>query len=204
MKVFMGNIKNKKKNKGFTLMEVIVVIAILAILASVAVPTISGYIEEAKETSDLQVATNIVKATQNAVALNSSALPNDGIIEVIWATGYGPTSGHQNKLLVREVTNSGRESVLGKNYGTRRISSEALARIQSSIIESIDGATPTNLGQVDAYAILEVGKSKIAEENNFAIHINTGTGEVALAYHSVDGEKNIWINEIGVNIEPAK
>ncbi len=195
----------KTKNKGFTLMEVIVVIAILAILAAVAVPTITGYIEGAKEASDLQVATNIVKATQNAVALNSSALPSNGIIEVIWATGYGATSGHQNKLLVREVTNSGRESVLGKNYGARRISSEALIRIQRLIIESIDGATPTNLGYVDAYAILEVGKSKIAEKNNFAIHINTGTGEVALAYHPVDGEKNIWINEIGVaNIEPAK
>ncbi len=43
--------KKKAKSKGFTLMEVIVVIAILAILASIAIPTITGYIDEAKQTA---------------------------------------------------------------------------------------------------------------------------------------------------------
>ncbi len=41
--------KGKAKEKGFTLMEVIVVIAIVAILAVIAIPTITGYIDETKE-----------------------------------------------------------------------------------------------------------------------------------------------------------
>ncbi|WP_066900550.1 prepilin-type N-terminal cleavage/methylation domain-containing protein [Streptobacillus notomytis] len=40
----------KKKNRGFTLIEIITVIAIIGILASVTVPKISKYIDKANET----------------------------------------------------------------------------------------------------------------------------------------------------------
>ena len=41
----------KKVNirKGFTLVEIIVVLVILAILAAIAVPSVLGYVEEAKK-----------------------------------------------------------------------------------------------------------------------------------------------------------
>ena len=40
---------NKKGNKkGFTLVEIIVVLVILAILAAIAVPSVLGYVEQAK------------------------------------------------------------------------------------------------------------------------------------------------------------
>lgn len=35
--------------KGFTLIEIIVVLVILAILAAIAVPSVLGYVEEAKK-----------------------------------------------------------------------------------------------------------------------------------------------------------
>ena len=38
-----------KKNKGFTLVEVIVVLVILAILAAIAIPALTGYIDKAKD-----------------------------------------------------------------------------------------------------------------------------------------------------------
>lgn len=41
-----------KKNKGFSLVELIVVIAIMAILAAVAIPTFSMFIRKAQEASD--------------------------------------------------------------------------------------------------------------------------------------------------------
>jgi len=41
--------KRHKNNKGFTLVELIVVLVILAILAAILVPMLLGYIDEAKE-----------------------------------------------------------------------------------------------------------------------------------------------------------
>lgn len=47
MKKFIGRFK--KDDKGFTLVEMIVVLVILAILAAILVPALLGYIDEAKE-----------------------------------------------------------------------------------------------------------------------------------------------------------
>ncbi|MBQ1326631.1 MAG: type II secretion system protein, partial [Eubacterium sp.] len=43
----------KKNNKGFTLVELIVVLVILAILAAVLVPALLGYIDKAKKKKDM-------------------------------------------------------------------------------------------------------------------------------------------------------
>ncbi len=58
--------KHRKKNcnKGFTLVELIVVLVILAILAAVSVPALLGYIDRAKDSEVLQDAEYIMKAVQ--------------------------------------------------------------------------------------------------------------------------------------------
>ena len=50
---------NKKRNKGFTLTEMIVVIAIIGILAGVLIPTIIGYVNKARLSNDQQVAASM-------------------------------------------------------------------------------------------------------------------------------------------------
>jgi len=57
-----------KSNKGFTLVELIVVIAILAILAGVAIPVYNGYIKRAQDASVTTELDAIATAAQAANA----------------------------------------------------------------------------------------------------------------------------------------
>lgn len=54
----------EKKNKGFTLVELIVVLVILAILAAILIPALLGYIDRAREKQDILDARNLLVATQ--------------------------------------------------------------------------------------------------------------------------------------------
>ncbi len=53
-----------KKNKGFTLVELIVVLVILAVLAAILVPTLTGYIDEARNKKDISSAEAALEATR--------------------------------------------------------------------------------------------------------------------------------------------
>lgn len=69
--------KQKRNNKGFTLVELIVVLVILAILAAILVPALLGYIDRAKDNQDMLKAKNMLNAAQ-AVLTEYYAFGNEG------------------------------------------------------------------------------------------------------------------------------
>lgn len=67
------------KNKGFSLVELIVVIAIMAILVGVAVPVYTSYIEKAQKSSDKQ----LVDEIKHAVEIANAADPLEGTAAIV-------------------------------------------------------------------------------------------------------------------------
>ncbi len=64
----MYKIRNRKKNKGFSLVELVIVIAIMAILAGILIPQFVKYISSSKVSGDIQQSENIYNAVAAAYA----------------------------------------------------------------------------------------------------------------------------------------
>ncbi len=78
--------KIMKNNKGFTLVELIIVIAIIAILAAVLAPQYIRYVEQSRVASDIATAKSIESAINTLVA---DGTLNDGNDVTITTTAAG-------------------------------------------------------------------------------------------------------------------
>jgi prepilin-type N-terminal cleavage/methylation domain-containing protein len=91
---------NKRKNqKGFTLIELIVVIAILGILAAIAIPRLAGFTDRANSSAVVAEARTILTAYSTLVAEDPDiALPGQGDAKLTALTGKikGTITGPNN------------------------------------------------------------------------------------------------------------
>lgn len=83
---FMENLKKKKaNNKGFSLVELIIVIAIMAILVGIVGTQVIPYLERSREAKDQQILSSLNTAAVTAYTLNAEAVGTGKVVVTIAA-----------------------------------------------------------------------------------------------------------------------
>ena len=94
--------KFRKNNKGFTLVELIIVVAIIAVLSAVIAPQYIKYVEKSKIATDMDVAAAVEQAVNVLCAdgtISASADPY-----VTWDVSAGLTGTTANVAAVEALT----------------------------------------------------------------------------------------------------
>lgn len=94
--------RNKKDNKGFTLVELVIVVAILAILVGILAPQYTKYVERSRKAADASNLDNLVTAVKVAAAdANADVVYKNDVTYTIQidkdGTKLTPTAGNDNK-----------------------------------------------------------------------------------------------------------
>lgn len=103
----------KKNNKGFSLVELIIVIAIMAILAGALAPALIKYINKSRRSTDIQNADTLRTSVQTAMS-NPDAVDDIGGDTTSFSSNDIKNASSSNKFLT-EV-----QSVVGKTTLTTK------------------------------------------------------------------------------------
>lgn len=90
-----------KENKGFSLIELIIVVAIMAVLVGVLAPNLLRYIESSREGTDITAMNQVASAFKTAVATAEGVSDGDTLtVTVVGGTATPESTGNP------DITNS--------------------------------------------------------------------------------------------------
>ena len=106
----MFKLLNKKKNnKGFTLVELVIVVAILAILVGILAPQYTKYVERSRKSADASNLDNLVTAVKVSAAdqVYSAMIPSSGTAKVeITITDAGTTITYNGTKIAADASDA--------------------------------------------------------------------------------------------------
>lgn len=96
----------KKDNKGFSLVELIIVIAIMAILIGVVALQVIPYLEKSRVGKDKQTVDTVYSAFQSAIAANEEAAKKSSLTITITGTAEPTDSDATVQAVIDDMTAS--------------------------------------------------------------------------------------------------
>lgn len=173
--------KAKKCNKGFSIIEVIVVIAIMAVLVGVLAPSVIRYVDEAKEAKALTEAKAIYTTAQCAII--NAAMDEPEAFH--YALKFKCNVDGQDMVMGR-FSNQSLYKYLQESGGSSSLSSAKSKAVDYYIAEQLAGSIPGADGEIVGSMLQN--KSPIGDSNStkFISENSDNYGNVVfgLAYNS--------------------
>lgn len=125
----MFKLLNKKKNnKGFTLVELVIVVAILAILGGLLAPQYTKYVEKSRKAADADNLEEMVKAVQvyEADTDNDTLKPSETVYTITMKTTETKVSDELKKAVEEYVPDYASKKLKSKKWGDAGIKADIL------------------------------------------------------------------------------
>lgn len=144
-------LQKRKNNKGFSLVELIVVVAIMAVLIGVLVPTLVRNVEKSKKQKDISTVEEVRNqltiglADEKYSALSGTITCNNGKVELVGSTANGIT-GDNAADYIKEVCqnlnakDTFEKQLTSKAYGTATVTFKIA---DEKVSATIDGEKET-------------------------------------------------------------
>ena len=138
--------KKKNDNKGFSLVELIIVVAIMAILVGLLAPQYLKYVEKSRKSADASNLDEMVRAIQIYAADAEVTLPADTYTITINATSTGVTATKNgSKTVAERALNENApdwaKTKLKSNKWTVETNSSNATSVSAEITVAQDGGT---------------------------------------------------------------